>query len=399
MQLRNKNIILGITGGIAAYKSIYLLRLLKAEGANVKVMMTKGATDFVAPLTFSTLSDNPVHIDFFDNKTGEWTNHVGLGLWADVMLIAPATANTLAKMAHGICDNLLLATYLSAKCPVFFAPAMDLDMYKHKTTKDNMVKLIEAGNIIIPAESGPLASGLSGEGRMAEPDSILDFLIKKLNENKPLLNKRFLITAGPTYEKIDPVRFIGNFSSGKMGFALAHACAESGAQVDLVCGPVSLNTDNINITRHDVMSAEEMLSKCLELFPHSDNCIMSAAIADFKVEKIADKKIKKEKNQQVPEIKLIKNPDVLQTLSSIKKPDQKIIGFALEDSNEIENATKKIKSKNLDFIILNSLNEKGVGFGSDMNKVTIIDKSGIKFDLPLMDKQELAKIIVEKIFL
>lgn len=399
MQLRNKNIILGITGGIAAYKSVYLLRLLKTEGANVKVIMTKGATDFVAPLTFSTLSENPVHIDFFEKTTGEWTNHVGLGLWADVMIIAPATANTMAKMAHGLSDNLLLAIYLSAKCPVFFAPAMDLDMYKHKSTKENMVKLMDAGNVLIPAESGHLASGLSGEGRMAEPDSILELLINKLNENKPLSNKRILITAGPTYEKIDPVRFIGNFSSGKMGFALAHACADAGAHVDLVCGPVSLVVENKNITRHDVMSADEMLSKCIELFPETNASIMSAAIADFKADKVSVKKIKKQDNKETPEIKLIANPDVLMTLSGMKKINQILIGFALEDSNEIENALSKLKRKNLDYIILNSLNDSGVGFGSDTNKVTIIDKSGIKFDLPLMSKKDLAKIIVEKIFL
>ncbi|MBX2985360.1 MAG: bifunctional phosphopantothenoylcysteine decarboxylase/phosphopantothenate--cysteine ligase CoaBC [Bacteroidia bacterium] len=394
MDFKGKRIIIGITSSIAAYKAAFLVRELVKSNAEVQVIMTKDATAFVTPLTLSTLSKRPVYIDFFKPENGEWTNHVELGLWADIMLIAPATANTLAKMATGICDNLLLATYLSAKCPVFFAPAMDLDMYAHLTTKDNIQTLINHGNHLIPAVNGELASGLYGEGRMAEPADILNILQNYFNPT--LKGKHILVTAGPTYEKIDPVRFIGNFSSGKMGFAIAQAFAEKGAIVNLVSGTTGIKANHANIKVHSIVSADEMFDKCMKLLSKSDYIVMSAAVADFKPKSIAKIKIKKEKSD-FDTIELIPNKDILFEMGKKKTTKQILVGFALEDRNEIANAKAKIKKKNLDFIVLNSMNDKGAGFGSDTNKVTLIDKKSKTIELPLASKNEIARQLVELI--
>lgn len=394
--LKGKKILLGVTGGIAAYKTASLVRLFIKAGAQVQVVMTPASKDFVTPLTLSTLSKNPVFSEFYneEDENALWNNHVELGLWADLMIIAPATANTLAKMANGNCDNLLMATYLSAKCPVYFAPAMDLDMYKHPTSIDNFHKLQLFGNIMIPAESGELASGLSGEGRMAEPENIISFLENDILQKLPLKGKKILITAGPTYEAIDPVRFIGNHSSGKMGFDIANQAVQLGAEVILISGPTHLNVTNsvINVIR--VQSAEEMYEQCHLYFDSVDIAIAAAAVADYKPKVVANQKIKKSENNF--SIELEKTKDILASLGAIKK-HQFLVGFALETENEIEHAKLKIQKKNLDLIVLNSLNDKGAGFGKETNKVTFIDKSFQIEPMPLKSKEEVAKDILNKI--
>ncbi len=393
--LKNKNILLGVTGSIAAYKSALLIRLFVKAGANVKVIMTPASLDFITPLTLSTLSKNPVMMDFVKGKEGEWNNHVALGLWAHVFIIAPASANTLAKMGNGLCDNLLLASYLSARCPVYVAPAMDLDMYKHPATLENLKRLNAFGNIIIPPGNGELASGLSGEGRMAEPEEIISFIENKLKKKLSLNGKKVLITAGPTYEALDPVRFIGNHSTGKMGFALAEEFANQGASVCLISGPTSLTTSNKSINRIDITSAEELYEAAVKEFKTADVSILSAAVADFKPEKTATQKIKKA--DSAPVINLVPTKDTLFELGKLKKANQLLVGFALETENEVENAKKKIKNKNLDLIVLNSLNDKGAGFKNDTNKVTIIDKYNNLTEFKLKTKQEVAKDILNTI--
>ena len=393
--LKNKNILLGVTGSIAAYKSAFLIRLLVKAGANVKVIMTPASVDFITPLTLSTLSKNPVLIDFVKGKEGEWNNHVALGLWADAFIIAPASANTIAKMSTGLCDNLLLATYLSARCPVYFAPAMDLDMYKHPSTLENLKRLNSFGNKMIAPGTGELASGLIGEGRMAEPEEIIAFLEKELSKNLAMSGKKVLITAGPTHEALDPVRFIGNHSTGKMGFALAEEFANQGAEVSLICGPTSLITENKSIHRIDITSAEELYEAALKEFKTADVSILSAAVADFKPDKTATQKIKK--TDAVPVINLVPTKDTLFELGKLKKKNQLLVGFALETEHEIENAKKKIKNKNLDLIVLNSLNDKGAGFKNDTNKVTIIDKYNNLKEFKLKTKQEVARDIFNTI--
>lgn len=392
---KNKNILIGVTASIAAYKSAFLVRLLIKAGANVKVIMTDASTEFITPLTLSTLSKNPVLIEFTKNKQGEWNNHVELGLWADAFIIAPASANTLAKMANGICDNLLSATYLSAKCPVYVAPAMDLDMYKHKSTKDNLKRIESFGNKIIHPGTGELASGLYGEGRMAEPEEIIAFLEKELSKNLPFANKKVLVTAGPTYEAIDPVRFIGNHSSGKMGFAIAEELANQGAQVTLVCGPNSLKTINKNIVRIDITSAEELFNASVKVFKTADISVLSAAVADYKPSKMANQKIKK--SSATKAIDLIPTKDTLAELGKLKTKKQLLVGFALETENEVANAKEKIKKKNLDLIILNSLKDKGAGFKTDTNKITIIDKNNKITKFELKSKENVAKDILKAI--
>lgn len=391
--LKGKNILLGVTGSIAAYKSALLVRLLVKEGASVKVIMTSDAKAFITPLTLATLCKNPVFTDFSNPETGEWYNHVELGLWADAFIIAPATANTIAKMAGGICDNLLLTTYLSAKCPVFIAPAMDLDMYKHKATLNNIKTLGSFGNIIIPSESGELASGLFGEGRMAEPEHIFSFINRYFEENLPLKGKRILVTAGPTYENIDPVRFIGNYSTGKMGFAIAEELALQGANVELVSGPTHLNLSHPLINRVDVTSAQEMYDAATQVFSMCDAAILSAAVADYKPAETMEQKIKKGEDSR--SIDLVPTHDILAELGRKKKSAQTLVGFALETNNELEYALDKIKRKNLDFIVLNSLNDVGAGFRHDTNKVTIIDKHNKIATFELKEKREVAKDIVK----
>jgi phosphopantothenoylcysteine decarboxylase/phosphopantothenate--cysteine ligase len=394
--LSGKNILLGITAGIAAYKTASLVRLFIKAGANVKVVMTPASKDFITPLTLSTLSKNPVLSSFTndDDENDTWNNHVELGLWADFFLIAPATANTLSKMATGNSDNLLLATYLSAKCPVYFAPAMDLDMYKHKSTKASLSTLESFGNIMIPAESGELASGLVGEGRMAEPENIIKFLENHIIKGLPLYNKKILITAGPTYEAIDPVRFIGNHSSGKMGFEIAKAAANLGAEVILVSGPTHQKTDNDAIKVIPVVSANDMYEAVHAYFKNSDVAILSAAVADYKPKYVADKKIKKK--DATLTLELEKTKDILASLGKIKKK-QLLVGFALETNNEIENAIKKLKTKNLDLIVLNSLSDKGAGFGGNTNKVTLIDSEENITNYNLKSKAEVAQDILGEI--
>ena len=394
--LSGKKILLGVSGGIAAYKTANLVRLFIKAGAQVQVVMSPASLHFVTPLTLATLSKNPVYSTFYNEEeaTGEWNNHVELGLWADLMLVAPATANTLSKMANGNCDNLLIATYLSAKCPVYFAPAMDLDMYKHPSTLDSFHKLKSFGNIIIPAESGELASGLSGEGRMAEPENILAFLENDLLEKLPLKGKRILITAGPTYEAIDPVRFIGNHSSGKMGFDIANEAANNGAEVILVSGPTHLNVQNSSIKLIRVTSAQDMYDACHEYYNNVDVAITAAAVADYRPKNVADQKIKK--NEATFSIELEKTKDILASLGEQKKK-QFLIGFALETENEIEHAKQKIQKKNLDLIVLNSLNDKGAGFGLPTNKVTFISKDFIVEPKELKSKEEVAQDIINKV--
>ena len=394
--LKDKKILLGVTAGIAAYKTASLVRLFIKLGAEVKVIMTPASKDFITPLTLSTLSKNPVHSTFYskDEENELWNNHVDLGLWADYMVIAPATANTLSKMTNGTCDNLLLATYLSAKCPVYFAPAMDLDMYIHPSTKESLSKLQSFGNILIPATSGELASGLVGEGRMAEPEDIVSFIENDILSNLPLKGKKVLLTAGPTYEAIDPVRFIGNHSSGKMGFAIANAAANLGAEVYLISGPSNQKIKHSLVHRIDVVSAEEMYNAAHTYFKDVDIAILSAAVADYKPKNIATQKIKKTDSSL--EILLTPTKDILASLGNIKE-NQFLVGFALETNNELENAKGKLKRKNLDAIVLNSLQDKGAGFATDTNKVTIIDKNLNEKSFELKSKVEVAKDILNEI--
>ena len=394
--LSGKKILLGITAGIAAYKTASLVRLFIKSGAEVKVIMTPASKDFITPLTLSTLSKNPVHSTFYDteDENEQWNNHVDLGLWADYFVVAPATANTLSKMANGTCDNLLLATYLSAKCPVYFAPAMDLDMYIHPSTKENLVTLKSFGNTIIPATSGELASGLVGEGRMAEPADIVSFIEKDILSSLPLKGKKLLLTAGPTYEAIDPVRFIGNHSSGKMGFAIAEAAANLGAEVYLISGPSHQQTKNALIKKIDVVSAEEMYEAAHAYFKQVDIAILSAAVADYKPKNIVTQKIKKK--DATLNIELIPTKDILASLGEIKQ-QQFLVGFALETDNELENAKSKLKRKNLDAIVLNSLQDEGAGFATDTNKITIIDKNLKEKSFKLKSKLAVAKDIMNEI--
>ena len=394
--LGGKNILLGITGGIAAYKTTFLVRLLIKAGANVKVVLTESASSFVTPLTLATLSKNAVLSSFVDEEDGtvSWNNHVELGLWADMVLIAPATANTLSKMANGTCDNLLMATYLSAKCPVYFAPAMDLDMYKHPSTTATFKKLLSFGNIMIPATSGELASGLIGEGRLAEPEDIVDFLKDHLGKGLPLSGKKVLITAGPTYEAIDPVRFIGNHSSGLMGYELAKNAAKLGAKVYLVSGPSHLTVQHSHIEVVKVTSADEMYKATVSLYPDMDIVICAAAVADYRPKLVADQKIKKTSEEFT--ITLVKNKDILFSLGEMKK-EQFLVGFALETENEVENAIGKLKRKNLDAIVLNSLNDSGAGFGKLTNKISFIDKNLDIKTFELKTKAEVALDILNEI--
>ena len=394
--LSGKNILLGVTAGIAAYKTSFLVRQFIKAGADVKVVMTPSAKDFVTPLTLSTLSKNPVHSTFYDKSEENeiWNNHVDLALWADLMVIAPLTANTLAKMAEGICDNLLLATYLSAKSTVYFAPAMDLDMYQHETTSTNIRTLEKRGNVFIPPSYGELASGLEGEGRMAEPEEIVAFIEKDLRAGLPLTGKHVLITAGPTYEAIDPVRFIGNHSSGKMGFALSEAAAQLGATVTLISGPSNETVSHSGIDRIDVMNAEQMYQATHKFFGEVDIAVFSAAVSDFTPKVVSSQKIKKKGSEM--QITLVPTKDILASAGAIKN-NQYLVGFALETENEIENAKDKIKKKNLDLIVLNSLQDKGAGFRSDTNKVTLIDKNFQIQEFGLKSKQEVATDIFNEI--
>ncbi|WP_345953691.1 bifunctional phosphopantothenoylcysteine decarboxylase/phosphopantothenate--cysteine ligase CoaBC [Mucilaginibacter sp. PAMB04168] len=393
--LEGKKIVLGVCGSIAAYKSATLVRLLIKAGAEVQVVMTKDAASFITPLTLSTLSKKPVLIQYFEPGTGQWNNHVELGLWADLFLIAPASANTMAKMAGGQCDNLLTAAYLSAKCPVYFAPAMDLDMWRHQATLSNVQKLQSYGNILIQPGSGELASGLHGEGRMAEPEEIVSFVTDQLSESLRLAGKRMLVTAGPTYEAIDPVRFIGNHSSGKMGFAIADELAKQGAVVTLIAGPSAQTLQQTGINRIDITSAAEMLEACLYHFDIADACIMSAAVADYTPINVSSQKIKKQSDTFGIDLK--KTTDILRVLGERKRHNQLLIGFALETQNEEQNAIDKLHKKNLDLIILNSLNDVGAGFKLDTNKITMIDRQLHKTIFETKRKSEVAADICHKI--
>jgi phosphopantothenoylcysteine decarboxylase/phosphopantothenate--cysteine ligase len=394
--LSGKKILLGISAGIAAYKTASLVRLFIKAGANVKVVMTPASKDFITPLTLSTLSKNPVHSTFVneDDENAIWNNHVELGLWADLFIVAPATANTMAKMANGVCDNLLLATYLSAKCPVYFAPAMDLDMYKHPTTKNTFDLLKRFGNTIIPATSGELASGLVGEGRMAEPEDIVTFLENNILDQLPLHDKKVLITAGPTYEAIDPVRFIGNHSSGKMGFEIAKASANLGAEVILITGPTHEKLTHSLVQIVPVTSAQDMYDEVHKHFQDVDVAILSAAVADYKPKQVATQKIKKKDTTLTLELE--KTKDILASLGEIKE-QQCLVGFALETDNELENAKAKLKKKNLNLIVLNSLNDKGAGFKSETNKGTIIDNKNNITEYPLKSKADVAADLLTEI--
>ena len=394
--LASRRILLGITGGIAAYKTAILTRLLVKAGAEVRIVMTERAGEFVSPLTLAALSRHEVLRDFTREEEGatDWNNHVELGLWADLMLIAPATANTLSKMASGTCDNLLLACYLSAKCPVFIAPAMDLDMYRHPSTRKSLEILEDYGNIVIPAGEGELASGLYGEGRMAEPEEILAHISDYLRQGQPLHGKRVLITAGPTHEAIDPVRYIGNHSSGKMGFALAEAAAEMGAEVTLVAGPTHLTPRSSDIRLVRVVSASEMHARALEFFPDCDVVIGAAAVADYRPEEAAPEKIKKQGDTL--ELRLVRTPDIMASLGRQKR-GQFLVGFALETENELEYAKGKLRDKNLDAIVLNSMRDPGAGFASDTNKVTFIDKNSSITPFELKTKAEVARDILHEI--
>ncbi len=390
--MQGKKIIVGITGSIAAYKSALLVRLLVKAGAEVKVIMTPAAKDFITPLTMSVLSKDDVLSDTFEDKSGRWTNHVELGLWADLIIVAPATANTVGKMATGLCDNLLLMTYLSARCPVFIAPAMDLDMWKHASTQENIKLLQGRGIHLLAPADGELASGLSGEGRMEEPEAIYKSLSEFLNESLPLKGIKALVSAGPTYEAIDPVRFIGNRSTGTMGFKIADELSRQGAKVTLVAGPSSATSVQKAVTRINVESASEMLDACLKFAPDSNLIIMSAAVADYRPENISETKIKK--GDGIPQIPLTATKDILTELGSKKKPGQILVGFALETNNELDNAKAKLKNKNLDLIVLNSLQDEGAGFGTDTNKISIIDKDGGVTPYATKPKKEVAEDIV-----
>src|SRR6267154_2943645 len=393
--LSGKKIVLGVSGSIAAYKSAVLARLLVKAGAEVKVVMTPAARDFITPLTLATLSKNPVLTAFSKDDTGAWHNHVALGLWADVMVIAPASANTVAKMANGICDNLLLAVYLRARCKVMVAPAMDLDMLRHPSTQHNIQKLMGFGHEVIDSNYGELASGLVGNGRMAEPEEVVERLTNFFQRNQKLQGKKALVTAGPTHEAIDPVRFIGNNSSGKMGFAIAEELANLGAEVSLISGPTHLSTSNQSIKIKRVTSAEEMFEASVSLFPFADITVLSAAVADFSPSTKAPQKIKK--NEAGLTLALTQTKDIAAALGKIKKPGQFTVGFALETENEIENAEKKIISKNFDLIVLNSLNDHGAGFGHDTNQITLIDKKSQVQKFSLKTKKEVARDIVTAI--
>lgn len=393
--LKGKHIVLGITGGIAAYKSVYLLRLLVKAGAEVQVVITPNGREFITPVTLSALSGKPVISEFFTANTGEWHSHVDIGLWADAMVVAPATASSIAKMANGVADNMLITTYLSAKAPVFIAPAMDLDMMAHPSTQRNIATLQSYGNHIIESESGELASHLVGKGRMAEPETIVAALSDFFARGKRLAGKKVMITAGPTYENIDPVRFIGNHSTGKMGYAIAEAAEDAGADVTIVSGPVSVTANNPNIKVIKVTSADEMHKACLDLFDNQDVAILAAAVADYAPEIFIDHKIKRE-TDDVPVIRLKKNPDIAADLGK-RKSHQCLVGFALETDNEQKNAISKIQRKNLDAIVLNSLRDKGAGFGTDTNKVTIIGADGSETAYPLKDKRQVASDIIDYI--
>ena len=390
-----KRILLGITGGIAAYKIAYLIRYLKKEGAEVKCIMTPASCDFISPLVVSTLSQNPVAIEFWNKQTGVWMNHVELALWAELFVIAPATANTISKMANGGCDNFLLATYLSMKTKTVIAPAMDLDMYQHPTFKRNLAQLIEDGVFVIPATSGELASGLEGQGRMEEPEQILEFIKSKLEFSTALKNKKVLITAGPTYEAIDPVRFIGNHSSGKMGFELAKACLSQGYHVTLVSGPTNLELVHSNLELIKIESAEEMLSAVQSVWNQINIGIFAAAVADYRPNKKAEQKIKKSESEMT--IALVKNPDILRWASDNRTNNQFVLGFALETNNSLENAFSKLYGKNLDLIVLNSLENKEAGFKKDTNKIVILDKQKTQIEFELKSKKEVAVDIINTI--
>lgn len=395
MRLKSKKIILGITGSIAAYKAAMLLRLLVKEGAEVQVVITSAGKEFITPVTLSALSGKPVVSEFFGANDGTWNSHVDLGLWADLMLVAPATASTIAKMANGIADNMLVTTYMSAKCPVFVAPAMDLDMFAHPSTQKNIEILKTYGNTIVEPAIGELASGLTGKGRMEEPENILEIVVAHFSQNCKLKGKTFLVTAGPTFERIDPVRYIGNFSSGKMGYAIAEQLADCGAKVILISGPVSMKTSIKNIETVFVESAGEMYAECTHRFADLDGAVMCAAVADFTPVNAEKQKIKRGKSNW--NIELQPTKDIAQALGETKSGKQILVGFALETKDEIENAAKKLVSKNLDFIVLNSLNEKGAGFQVDTNKITIIDKYNNQQFFELKSKKEVAVDIVDKI--
>ncbi len=393
--MKGKKIVLGITGSIAAYKAAVLTRLLIKKGAEVQIVITPAGKEFITPITLSALTSKPVISEFFSQRDGTWHSHVDLGLWADAMLIAPATASTIGKMAHGIADNMLITTYLSMKAPVFVAPAMDLDMFAHPATQHNLDILRSYGNHIIEPTAGELASHLVGKGRMEEPENIVAALEDFFQKNSSMAGKKILITAGPTYEKIDPVRFIGNYSSGKMGYALAEECAARGAEVTLVSGPVNLSVNHPNINRIDVESAEQMYNACMSHYPTSDAGILCAAVADFTPECVADKKIKREKDDLT--LNLRPTHDIAAALGKIKTDSQRLVGFALETNDETAHAQDKLKRKNFDFIVLNSLNDKGAGFRCDTNKITIID-SGKAEEYPLKTKKEVAADIIDKLY-
>lgn len=392
--LQGKKIVLGITGSIAAYKACYLIRGLIKQGAEVQVVITPSGKEFITPLTLSTLTGKPVVSEFFDRRDGSWHSHVQLGLWADAMVIAPASASTIGKMANGVADNMLITTYLSMKAPVFVAPAMDLDMYAHPSTQKNLDTLRSYGNHIIEPGTGFLASKLEGKGRMEEPEKIIEVLDSFFQEQTDLKGKKILITAGPTYEKLDPVRFIGNYSSGKMGIALAEECARRGAEVELICGPVSIKTSHPNIHRTDVESAAQMYKAATEAFPNANAAILCAAVADFTPANVADNKIKREGNKLT--LELAPTQDIAKALGEMKKENQVMVGFALETNDEENHAKEKLQKKNLDFIVLNSLQDDGAGFQHNTNKVTLIDKAGEE-KFPLKSKKEVAKDIINKL--
>lgn len=392
--MKGKKIVLGITGSIAAYKAAVLTRRLIKKGAEVQIVITPAGKEFITPITLSALTSKPIISEFFSQRDGTWHSHVDLGLWADAMVIAPATASTIGKMAHGVADNMLVTTYLSMKAPVFVAPAMDLDMFAHPSTQHNLDILRSYGNHIIEPAAGELASHLVGKGRMEEPEKIIEVLEAFFSRQEDLKGKRVLITAGPTYEKIDPVRFIGNYSSGKMGYALAEVCAERGAEVTLVSGPVNLQAVHPNIRRVDVESAEEMYRASVEAFPQADAAILCAAVADFTPEVVAGTKIKREKEDLV--LRLKPTHDIAAELGRMKRDGQKLVGFALESNDELKHAQDKMARKNLDFIVLNSLNDKGAGFRCDTNKITIVEPQGAT-PYPLKNKQEVAADIIDKL--
>ena len=393
--LKGKKVLLGVTASIAAYKATYIVRLLKKLGASVRVIQTEASLDFVTPLVLSTLSENSVIIDVIDKDTQEWNSHVELGIWADYIIFAPLTAKSMSKMVEGNCDNQLIASYLSAKCPVYFAPAMDLDMYQHPSTQNNIKKLQEYGNVLIPAQYGELASGLVGEGRMAEPEDVINFILNDINKKKELFEKSCLVTAGPTHENIDPVRYIGNRSSGKMGNAIAEELAEKGANVTLVMGPSSIKSNHPNVNQINVTTADEMYEVVSQHFSESDISVFSAAVSDYKPKVVYNEKVKKLDDNWTVELE--KNKDILMEMSLSKRENQFVVGFALETENEQENAINKLKKKKLDLIILNSTKDSGATFGFDTNKITIIEKDLKMREFDLKNKSEVAKDIVSAI--